>query len=211
MTTPSLAMNEPPTRDQWETRERNRIKHAMDTGTDTYLLAGRAVTDAETEWADRYLPDLVKAIRRECGRVERGLRRQFPAAWGLLNTHRSMSDYRQAENALTNDEREAFLKLVRMDRIRNEIRAPRGTGIYEFDLRERAATALDWLRDEHTSAEIDHLRDLDDKAQQHMQEIVRERARECLALVDSGQAWENELDRRAKLRGAYRGSWVPNS
>jgi hypothetical protein len=202
-----------PTREKWEADERARAEHTIEHGINGWDYGANRPqwTDDERAEVEQLAPVVIAMIRRTIGRIERTLRREHPQA-GLLArgierpyTRDAFHRYNADVDALTDDERKALDTLGVLDDIRRCLRR-NTTYLDDPDLFE-CPTDHGWQLDRRwpeqydrpQSAELDRLRELNAQAVERSHAEHRERGRHILADLDSGAAWQRQLEHRARI------------
>jgi hypothetical protein len=183
-----------PTRQEYEAQRRAHAEHLIKHGEGYADEHNPTYTDAESTEIERMAPVIIKTIRRECGRIERPLRREYPEVIWLLNpgVDRYLSgEYDAAEAALTAQARAAYNTLRELRDIRSELREDAEDPIIG-DYRPLCF-------DRFTSPEIDRLRVIRQDALNRYHARERERGRNLLAAIESGEEWEDQLLHRASV------------
>jgi hypothetical protein len=207
-----------PTREEWEAEERRWAQDLIDTGENTrwsYDTFGQpSYTDADEEEIDTLTPEVIKVVRRACGRAERDLREKHPAAGVVARGIESPSPFTMevverwyaAKDALAGADKDAFEDLVVLRHVRDHLRKDRWysvtewMGAWEFDR---------WPQGYELPASpaLDRLRALHAEGIQRRYDTNVAKGRQMLADLESGAAWERELERRARADEMDRGSW----
>jgi hypothetical protein len=194
-----------PSREEWEADQRAHVEHMITHGVGYDYQNGSSFTAAEHDEIQRLEPEVIRTVRRECGRIERRLRHEHPEVVWLLNpgADRYLSgEYDAALKALSPEARDALLDLSRLRDVRR--------GLVEYGVYCDNEFLLDWVRSwpsrftQPSSPEIDRLLAI------HQQEYARRRAcirgggRQLLADIESGAAWEREQDHRVRIEKWFR-------
>jgi hypothetical protein len=202
-----------PTRKDWEANQRSRAALSIEKGVDAWDFGRGSPTFDEAERAEveSLAPKAIAAIRRACGQVEKVLRREQPYAANLARgwQKRSETTWRQylADiDALTGAALDAYHDLSGISNVRQSLHRPTGTGIYgdHPDLFD-CPTRYGWTFEERwpqrfklpNSPELDRIRQINDQAVARNAEGHREHGWKVLAELDSGKAWEAQLEWRA--------------
>jgi hypothetical protein len=125
-----------PSREKWEADERARAEHTIEHGINVWDYGAGELhwSDEERAEVEALAPQAIKAIRRACGRAERSLREQYPAAGELAKQDaRTVEDVRRKNNAidaLDDAARETVYTLWRLQDVRSSLHAPTGTARY---------------------------------------------------------------------------------
>lgn len=182
-----------PTREEYEAERRALAERLIEHGEGYADEHNPTYTRAESAEIERMAPVIIKTVRRECGRIERPLRREYPEVIWLLNpgVDRYLSgEYDAAEAALTAPARAALSTLRELRDIRSELRrdaedpiiSEYGPGFDRFD-----------------SPEIDRLRVIRQDALDRFHDRQRQRGHNLLAAIESGEAWRDQLEHRASV------------
>lgn len=187
-----------PSHDDWEAAQRARAEHLIEHGAGYEFEP--TFTDAERGEITTLAPVIVKAIRRECVRIERPLRAEHPEVVWLLKPSpvRYLSgEYDTAMEALSADQRAALDTLQEMRDIRRELRREFVGNSYPHphEWRHRQFRDLDRF----ASPELDRVRKLHQQAIARYRDQERQRGRTLLAALDSGVEWLRELKHRTEI------------
>jgi hypothetical protein len=190
-------------REKFEADRRAHAEHMIEHGVGYADEDVERFTDDERAEAERLTPGAIKAVRRECGRIERPLRRAHPEVIWLLHpgVDRYLSgEYDAAMAALSPEALAALDVLVMVRDIRHGISGRHVDPLGYF------SWGWEWPTGYQPTEipEVDRLRAI--KAV----ELTRRRAATCedgrrlLADLDSGAAWEREVERRADVDEYFR-------
>jgi hypothetical protein len=182
-----------PTREEFEAERRAHAEHLIEHGEGYADEHNPTYTAAEADEIERMAPVIIKTIRRECGRIERPLRREYPEVIWLLNpgVDRYLSgEYDTAEAALTAPARSAYNTLWELRDIRSTLRE---------DAENPIISEYGLSFDRFTSPEIDRLRIIRQDALDRYHDRERQRGHNLLAAIESGQEWEDQLKHRASV------------
>lgn len=212
-----------PTREEFEADWRRRAEYAVEDGGCPWPVDWpdgvphfNAEERAEVE---TLAPVIVKLIRRECGRVERRLRADHPDIAALARgvhpdepdnprwtrqpdyeSYERMADrFSAAIDALTGDAAAAYHTLMRLDHLRRRLSKDRYYS--PFDYPDDRYPWQPWPQgyEEPSSPELDRLYAITDAAIRRDQDKWRAEGRRMLDDLDSGAAWQTELERRADV------------
>jgi hypothetical protein len=190
------------TREEFDTRQRERAQEMIDTGCNHHHLGdrGRSFTSAERDEIDQLRPDAIKTVRAACGVIERDLRQRFPDVAALLRPHKGpwtqgeLDHLWEASEALTGTDRDAYNDLLHLRDIRHH--AAKNSYHDDFVL----SLDQDWPTryERPTSPALEQLFTLYDQAEQRWKDDNRDHGRKWLARIESGEAWQQELENRAR-------------
>jgi hypothetical protein len=187
-----------PTREEREANQRAHAEHMIEHGVGYADEDEPSFTAAEHDEIERLEPEIIRTVRRECGRIERQLRREHPEVVWLLKpgAERYLSgEYDAALKALSPKARDALLDLSSLRDVRREVAKFCGVyGVY-------CGWIQSWPRrsTRPSSPEIDRLLTI------HQEELARRRAgirgggRQLLADIESGAAWQRQQEHMAWL------------
>ena len=201
-----------PAREEWEADQRRYVQGMVESGND--CRSGNDYDDGpgwsteERAEVEALTPAAVKVIRRECGRIEKQLRKEHPAAAAVLQM--SVDDFAAGHGdaalaALRESDRGAWDDLWSLRHVRNCLRADRCYG--PFDKPERNPLArVFWPQryPEPISPELDRIKQIGAQAIDQYEEVIRRRGRKLLADLDSGAAWQEQLEHMASVDKWFR-------
>jgi hypothetical protein len=187
------------TREEFEASKRKYAQDMIETGDCNYLgytSHGPSLTSAERDEIKQLRPDVIKTVRAACGVIERDLRRRFPDVAALLRPHKGpwtqeeLDHLWEASDALTGADRDAYNDLLGLRDTRQEVTH---FGVY----RELSLDSWPSRYEQPTSPPLRRLFAIYEQADQRWKDGNRERGRKWLARIESGEAWQQELDKRA--------------
>lgn len=199
-----------PTRQEWETRERNTAQWMIETGDSQQENDWPSFTREEQAEVADLLPTVVKQIRKACSQVERAARAQSPTAAELYGrkaprfaTMAEVEAWMAPVEALEGDDKAAHELLVTMRYIRSQVSGMTG---YRPDPLDTSVHFRNWPADfpRPSSPEIDRMTALVDQASHRHRERNRDQGRRRLEALNAPDAWQKELDRRADIEDYFR-------
>jgi hypothetical protein len=183
-----------PTREQYEADQRRYAESMIEYGhnhrdSDDSPGSGFAYDDE----AERLKPEIVKTVRRECGRIERQLRRGHPDAAALLRP----KDYSaERYDALNPAARDAVHDLWQLRDVR---RVLCNSGFYANEYLCGWDQHWPSRHERPTSPELERFFALRARAVQDWRDRNRDRGRRLLADIESGEAWQQQLAHMARV------------
>ena len=195
-----------PTREEWEARERGTAEWMIETGRSHFEGDGPSLTAEERAEAAALLPVVVMQVRTACGRVERAARLQSPTAAALRarkapRCGSEVGAWLAPIEALEGRDREAWDLLERMRDIRGRL-----SRTSPMDVAHLEARLGRWPAgyERPSSPDLDRIRELAAGAAERHRERNREEGRRRLAAINAADAWDVELNRRAKIEDYFR-------
>jgi hypothetical protein len=188
-----------PTRDEYEAQQRSHAEHMIEHGVGYADEYSPTFTDAERAEIAALSPEIIKTVRRECGRIERPLRHQYPEVVWLLDpgTDRYLSGEYDAAVATLNPDQLAALDTLR------ELRDVRWVLRYGgFDFAYWDASPPPGF--EPACPELDRLREIHERALARYHDRERQRGRQLLADIESGVEWQRQQEHMARIDEYFR-------
>jgi hypothetical protein len=183
-----------PTREQYEADRRAYAEHLIEHGRG---CDHPSFTDAEHDEIARLAPEIIRTVRRECGRIECSLRKQYPRAGELAKgiserpiTAEAHDRHAAAVDALPNADRGALQDLLTLRSIRAGLR---------HELHRPAPRDPPFRFERFVSPEIDRLRTMSDRAITRHCDSMRRRGHQLLADIESGREWQRRLEHMARI------------
>jgi hypothetical protein len=200
-----------PTHEQWEDSLSKHALHMIEHGEGYSDDWDPRFTTEERAEVDALVPEVVKVIRRACGRIERQLRNEHPDVAAILRAKgKSLAEIRQlsaAVDGLTGAARDAFDDLGHLGSVRSEL-----SRLKYIEPDHAAYVLYHWPSrfERPTCKELDRWRHLSEQAVQRHKDGNRAMGHRLLVNLESGAAWEEQLKHRARCAEYFRRGPVVN-